>query len=460
MLSVAVLSVAACKKQDDFLNAKPNQSLEVPTTLADLQNLLNDENVFNRNCDPALGEISSDDFYVQNAAFSNLGTTLVTNAYTWNKTIYTASSTLVDDWDLPYTMVYNANTVLDQLPKINNDNPAAANQIKGSALFYRAYAFYNLVQTFAMPYDSTSAASEVGIPLRLTSDLNAKSVRSSEAACYSQIISDLQMALSLLPVIPAHKTQPSQPAVNAFLSRIYLAMSNYTKALQYANSCLAQFSTLVDYNTLTNPTTTSINDGFIDEDIYHSSMVNYSMLAVRRNSVVDSNLYSTYSNNDLRKTKFFAILDGLPQFPRFVGSYDFLGNKFDGLATDEIYLNKAECQARSGNTADAMNTLNALLTTRWATGTFTPYTAVSNDQALQIILLERRKELVYRGLRWTDLRRLNKDPNHAITLSRSVNGSTYSLPPNDPRYALPIPDIEISLNGLTQNQRKVKFGTI
>jgi hypothetical protein len=57
-----------------------------------------------------------------------------------------------------------------------------------------------------------------------------------------------------------------------------------------------------------------------------------------------------------------------------------------------------------------------------------------------------------RGLRWMDIKRLNKD-GAKITLTRNVEGNTYTLPPNDLRYALPIPEEVISLTGMPQNIR-------
>ena len=448
-----IITLSGCKKQDAFLDAKPNQALIVPSSLTDLQNLLDNEQVFNRGTDPALGEIASDDFYVQDAAFGSLSLSIERNDYIWAKTLYDATFIQIPDWNNPYKMVYYANTALDALPGVPNTSQTAYNQIKGTALFYRAYAFYNLVQHFAMPYNPANAATEPGIPLRLTSDLNTRPQRAMESDCYSQILTDLQTALPLLPLKPDYKTEPSQPAVNALLARICLAMGNYPLAGQYASACLNQYDTLVDYNTLNSPTATSISTTYLDEDIYHTSMGAYSVLIKSRNTVVDSTLYGSYTNNDLRKTKFFTILDGLPQYPRFTGSYDFKGYKYDGLATDEVYLIKAECLARAGNVPEAMDALNTLLQTRWKTGTFVPYTAAGQDDAINQILLERRKELVFRGLRWTDLRRLNSDPKYAVSLKRVVNGSSYQLPPNDPRYALPIPDNEIALGGLTQNPR-------
>jgi len=70
---------------------------------------------------------------------------------------------------------------------------------------------------------------------------------------------------------------------------------------------------------------------------------------------------------------------------------------------------------------------------------------------LNKILTERRKELLMRGLRWTDLRRLNKETAFATTLSRIVNGTTYTLPPNDPGYVFRIPLSVINFTGIEQN---------
>ena len=116
-----------------------------------------------------------------------------------------------------------------------------------------------------------------------------------------------------------------------------------------------------------------------------------------------------------------------------------------------------------------MKDLNDLLRTRWkvvldangnqtATSTYVDYTAANADDALSKILTERRKELVMRAQRWTDLRRLNKDPKYKKDLIRKtiVNGAEQTigtLPANDSRYVLLIPDPVINNSGIAQNSR-------
>src|SRR5690606_15551644 len=76
---------------------------------------------------------------------------------------------------------------------------------------------------------------------------------------------------------------------------------------------------------------------------------------------------------------------------------------------------------------------------------------------LKDILAERRRELMFRGLRWTDLRRLNQDSEHAATvrhkLRDGVDEQVFTLIPNDLRYIYLIPQQVIDISGMTQNRR-------
>ncbi|WCT13460.1 RagB/SusD family nutrient uptake outer membrane protein [Mucilaginibacter jinjuensis] len=453
-ISILVIIVfqTACKKQDDFLNAKPNDALAVISTLEDCLTLLSADALINLN-DPTLGEISTDDLYLTPARWAGLTTFNVPqeqNAYIWAKNIAEPGA-VIRSWSLPYSQVYSANVVLDALPNIKypSSQQKLYNQIKGSALFYRSIAFYNLLQNFSLPYNPINASSTPGIVLRLTSDINVKVTRSTEQVCYEEVIEDLKESLKLLPMKATYLTQPSQTAVNGLLSRIYLSMGDYANALVYADACLKLNNALTDFNTL-QPTTYNLSSTYLNEDIYHTCFDGAISLAINFRGNADTTLYKLYTSNDLRKTVFFIIKSALPVFR---GTYDFNGYTYSGIATDEIYLNRAECYARTGNTSAAMTDLNILLIKRWKAGTFIPFSASSSTDALSQILLERRKELIFRGLRWSDLRRLNQEQNLAVTLTRTMNGVTYLLPPNDARYAMPLPEDEIQLDGLQQNQR-------
>jgi len=450
LLLVIGLAAGACRKA--FLAQKPSTNLLIPNSLTVLQELLDNEAVMN--VTPALGEVSADNYYLPYTIWTSLDIKEY-NAYIWAPDLYEGQG-LVSDWDFPYQQVFYANTVLQGLTGIQPDstNQAQWNMLKGWALFCRAYAFFNITELFAQPYDSASAATDLGIPIRLGPDINVKTMRSNLQASYAQILSDLQQAEGLLPtVIPARNlNRPSRPAVLALFARIYLSVGDYKNAGLYADSALQTYSFLLDYNTVL-PGYFPIGDTMA-EILYQSNLPqpgNGNMLeGIICGCIIDSNLLASYDSNDLRPSVYF--LKQQSGTYTLKGSYSGLVYPFSGLATDELYLIRAECSARAGDTANALNDLNILLTHRWVAGTFTPYPIQSATEALDTILVERRKELAFRGIRWSDLRRLNKE-GWNITLTRNLNGVMYTLAPNSELYTLPIPPDVIDFSGIQQNPR-------
>ena len=449
---LAALTLGACKKA--FLDKQPSTALIVPSTLTDFQNTLNNTTVMPPS--PALGEISADNLYFPYSFWQSIDTKEA-NAYSWAADIYEGQP-LDDNWDLPYQQVYYANLVLEELASVpqTTDNSVQWFSIQGSALFIRAYAFYNIAQLFAPVYDDSTAATDAGIPLRLHSDVTAPSVRASVQDTYSQILADLRQAVPLLsPGFPAaQRNLPSRPAAYALLSRVLLSMRSYTQAGLYADSALQLYDTLIDYNTVSTAAFlpfTRLNN----ETLYQSNVVTSTQCLAALaypGCVVDSTLYASYAPTDLRRAILFH-LNPTTALPNPNGSYAGSIFPFTGLATDECFLVRAECSAREGNTTLALNDLNTLLRHRYLTGSFTTLGASSPAAALALILAERRKELPFRGLRWTDLRRLNKE-GYNITLTRLLNGTTYTLIPNSNLYTLPIPPDVLNDNpGMIQNKR-------
>lgn len=437
-------SSISCKK---YLDAKPNKQLMVPSTVEDLQALLDSYKTVNES-DPAAAEMSSDNYYLTDPDWNTLSEDQ-RRLYTWEAD--RVFPLWPNQWSYAYEPVFIANTVLDNYEQVaqQTKNVAALNNVKGQALFHRAKAFSHIAFVWAPAYDQTTANTDLGIPLRLSSDFNELSVRASVAQTYKQIVSDLLEATSLLPVSQVSVLRPSKPAAYGLLSRIYLSMRRYELAGLYADSALQLNSVLLDYNTI-NANLARPFARFNKEVVMDTYAGNFPTLSNNR-AKIDSLLYASYAVNDLRRTVFFRSNNN--------GSYGFKGTYsggtagFTGIANDENYLIRAECHARAGRVTEAMNDLNTLLITRWKVNSFVPFTASSPAEALAIILLERRKELLYRGLRWMDLKRLNKE-GAAITIKRVVNnGNVYTLAPNDLRYAVAIPEDLLQISGMPQNPR-------
>ena len=443
LLAAIVAGSSSCKK---YLDAKPSAALVVPATVADAQALLDNYPRIN-NDEVGMAEASADNYYLTDADFSALSEDQ-RRTYTWEKDrLFTPE---FNDWSRLYQTVYYANTVLETA---KNRQPGAAdaagwNNVRGQALFVRAKSFLQGAWLWSPVYDEATADATAGIVLRLTTDFNQPSVRATVRQTYQQILADLAEALPLLPLTPVHCMRASKPAAYALLARTFLSMRRYDKAGLYADSALQLKGTLLDYNTL-NTAAGFPFQPFNTEDIFHSTQTT-PMLTFNPVAKIDSTLYAAYEATDLRKVLFFKPYGSDARV--FVGSYDGGLNLYSGLTTAECYLIRAEAAARAGNNTAALADLNRLLGNRYQTGTFVQYTVATAGNVLQRVLEERRKELVMRGLRWIDLKRLNKE-GAGITLKRVINGQTYTLPPNDPRYALPIPEDVIETTGIPQNPR-------
>lgn len=445
-----IICAYGCRKSD-FLNTRPDPSLVVPSTLADYQAIL--DNDFSMNGEagygvvPALGESGADNYFVSNDVYNSVLQPLYKRVYTWDKEVF--QNEQVYDWNIPYQSIYMANVVLDGLAQleVSADELQQYNVARGSALFFRSHLFYQLAQVFVKPYDKDSATTLPGLPLRLTSSLTEQLQRSTMEETYQQIITDLQAAIPLLPAKPVYATQPSKAACYGLLSRTYLTMQDYSNGLLYADSCLQLHNTLINYNSLDTVgyyPFTILNP----EVIFQCEMIRApDVFPVNPNyAFVDTVLVHSYDNTDLRRLVFFKPRNG---YYFFNGTYSGYYGLFAGIASDEVYLNRAECYARTGKEQAALDDMNTLLANRYRTGSFIPYTTANTPDVLQLVLEERRKELCYRGLRWSDLRRLNKE-GAGIKLQRMVDNSMYMLPANDSRYVYPIPGPVMNLNPLIE----------
>ncbi|SEM05008.1 SusD family protein [bacterium A37T11] len=442
------ICLASCNK---YLEAVPDRSLAILTTVEQYEQLLNFQFLYTTA--PAIPDFGSDDYYLSEQTW--LASSIrIKNAYSWQSDFYEGnnSSGNTQDWNAPYNNIYYANVVLDGLETLKEGKGTVKyNEVKGHALFLRAFQHYQLEEVFGQPYRPETAITELGIPLKLSSDLTERVSRATVATVFKQIIQDLEKAAELLPADyqVLNKERASKAAVYALLSRIYLTMQDYGKSLAAADECLKRYNTLLNYADLAPAYKFSFPDN--DEVLFVTRQGGTAGFFTKTNTWVDTLLFLSYDEADLRKQVFFK--DAIPNGKSIKSMYSGTSGPFSGLALDEVYLNRAECRARLSDKVAALADLNMLLQHRFEPGFFTPLTEETATDILRKILQERRKELLIRGTRWTDLRRLNQDPAFAVTLRRLINGQDYTLPPNSPKYTYPIPSKEVTFNNLYQNER-------
>jgi hypothetical protein len=297
--------------------------------------------------------------------------------------------------------------------------------------------------------------SPFGLPIRLTSDFNVPVTRATVHQTYKQIIDDIKGAIPYLRDQAAEINRPSKRAAYAALARIYLSIADYEQARYYANECLRINADLMDFNTIDAKLNYPITPKNV-EMIYYGSTISGSAALNSSRARIPMEVYDLFDANDLRKLIYFKSVNATEY--AFKGYYSGRSaTYFAGFANDELFLIRAECNVRLGATEEALVDMNKLLENRIRKGSFTELKLSDPKDLLLFILNERRKEMLFRGVRWSDLKRLNLEPDHAVNLVREVtaNGETkrYELPANDARYLYPIPTEVISQSNIEQNPR-------
>ncbi|SJN47913.1 RagB/SusD family nutrient uptake outer membrane protein [Sphingobacterium sp. JB170] len=428
----------ACEK---FLDEKSTATTTSPNNLESFQMLLDNANVMNVSF-PTFGEISADNYFLTDETFNGLNE-FRRGDYIWDWPDYE----YVNDWARGYHAVYVSNLVLDGLGEleVTSSNRKQYEDIYASALFYRAYSFLSMLWTYSLAYDE-NASENLGIVLRKTSNPVVVSQRSSVQECYDQIISDLKKCTTL-PMTTGHVLRPSKVAVYGTLARTYLSMRDYQQAYNYADSALVLYDNLLDFNDAQD--TTGSDDYPFTR--YNKETIYFSTLTLTANNWnTDTSLYQSYKDSDLRKSLFFKPLN---ENYEFKGSYSGDYWLFSGLTTGELLLIKAESAAFMDSYDQARSVMRVLMAKRYSDdGELISLNALPNEQLLQFIRTERRKEMIFRGQRWIDIKRFNKEGLN-IDLTRIVNGEVYELPANDLRFALPLPHDIILETGMQQNPK-------
>ncbi|PRD47630.1 RagB/SusD family nutrient uptake outer membrane protein [Sphingobacterium haloxyli] len=423
-----------------YLDVKPDQKLATITTKDDIWALLGNENVLNSMT--MQGEDMSDNYYMRFENWNAISNLAYRNRYIWDVAAEDDVS-----WSVLYHRVYYTNVVLEAMDDMEKLwSRVETDEIIGTALFYRSQAFFELLTLYSLPYSIDVDGSHLGIPLRTTADINVSFNRSPVKECYDKIISDLLEATDRLPSLSQFPTRPTKLASQSLLARIYLAIGDYENAFTYAGKVLQNKADLLDYNAL-NGTEVTPFPLFNKEVIHHTA--SYSTLLIPTNCIVDDALYASYGSNDQRKELFFQEEN---ETFTFRGSYaQDLYTHFTGLSTSEVYLIYIESAIRTGQVSDGLEKLTLFLSHRYDSFDMELESKLENE-LLDFVMDERRKELVFRNRRWEDIRRLNL-LGEEISIRRQLAENIYILEPGSLNYAVLIPIEAIAYGGIPQNNR-------
>lgn len=439
LLFISLISLSCA----DFLDAKPSIKMTVPTKADDLYAVLNNVRTLNYSNAAALSEMASDNVHVIPEVLQAVISVDTRNTYTWSNFI------AVSFWFNNYRKIGPSNVVLDNVELVTYKNKEEKTELLGMAYFYRSYSYLELAQVFSKPYNEANKEA-LGLVLRQSSDVNEKSVRSNLEQTYQYILADFKRAANLLPVDkPLYPTRPYKASAYAALARTLLIMGDYAQAKLYADSCLELSSALMDYRDIA--TKAYAFEKFNPEVVFYSEMFGSTFLT-EATARVSHSFYNSYADEDQRKRLFFSLKpDG---FRAYVGDYAKAssGTKFCGLTTAEVILIQAECMVRGNDLAGARNSIDRLLKMRYTHSAIPNIGGMNQTDLLKFVLEERRKELLFRGLRWSDMRRLSVEELGADRWERDMVSETFVMTKERLKdFAYKIPELVIEQSGIEQN---------
>ena len=415
---------------------------------------------------------------------------------------YTNAKTQADGdasqiWSMCYNVINRANIILTNIDAASGEE-GFKNEIKGQALAMRGIMYFHLIQNYQQTY--VIAKNKRGVILRTSSNDEAHKGFSTVEEVYTQIVSDLTSAKSLLTNYhPEDLWNINSEICSGILARVYLVMQNWEGAYNEAKIVYDNHSQLM--------TREQYRSGFDDMISGNYPEVVWAMKYTADNNLGGSTQFNFWYNQDdsygegyadgpiysfidfFVDSKFVELFeekeDRYQFWKRTKNSNTEISSKWafdkykhygaDGgnvvqsatrpevclMRGSEMLLIMAEAAAKKGSTGEALTLLNRLQVARNAT----PTTNGSGDALLEDIYKERRKELICEGQAgFYDLVRLQKKlvrygesatnpAGHYQWGMQYLNGYNASDPQpiaylesNDYRFFCQIPQMEILNN--------------
>lgn len=332
---------------------------------------------------------------------------------------------------------------------------AEFDQIVGEAHALRALTYFDMVKMYGQHYTFTADASHPGVPIILVSDVVLLPSRNTVGEVYSQIISDLNTAMGLMTQTRSGPFMFTDDAARALLSRIYLYMEDFSNSIAMADAVISSGNySLVTGSAYVTQFVTGGSSEAILEVAYDSNDNNGSDCL---GCMYTANGYGDY----LPARDLLDLIDpadirwGMFKVdPLLTGIYAaHRVNKWPTptqtdhipvIRLSEVYLNRAEARARSGQDVAAQADLNMIRQRGLATA---PDVTLTGQALLDEILIERRIELGYEGHRIHDIMRHKQD---VVRIDVTGDVAFQGYPCNF--CILPIPFEETDANpNITQN---------
>ena len=458
-LSIIVIIIgSSCKK--NFLDLFPYDQVAQDKAITDeagmqaavngLYAQLRNTNLYGRSL-PLYGDIIADNVFIST---QNSNRYIAEFNYTYTNT----NGDMLGTWGDAYKAILRANNIINA----NVASSANVNQLRGEALTVRAITYFDLINWYAKQYVVDPNAE--GVPLTLTYDPFLKPARAKVSEVYAQIDKDLSDAVGLLTATK-NSSYVTKYVARAVQARVALFRGDWTAAktaaLDVVNNggyTLATSANLFNYwknpapvsnklETIFEITNDAVNNGGTNALAYFYDQSGYG------DAISSDDLYNQYSATDARKGLFITGTRA-SQTVHIVNKYPNTSNAADKddvkvIRYAEVLLTLAEAYYRANDEVNARLYLNMLAIQR--DPSFVGYVS-SGAQLLNDIILERRKELAFEGMRYLDLQRLQLDVIRVNINNNYVGITPLTLPVSNFRRIFPIPQNERDANSeISQN---------
>lgn len=386
----------------------------------------------------------------------------VTAVGVWNFSITSTDNQTENMWTTGYAGINRANIVLEGI----DDNPSVvptylANRYRGEARFCRAISYFYLLNLYEKKPFNADAGASAGIPLRLVANKTPEGpalARATVAQVYDQILQDLNFAETNLPasytgtndsnVVRAHKN-----SAIAFKTRVYLHMGRYSDVINEANKIVplvAPFQAPVGgvRHRLAPLFTTVFRTPYTDlESIFSLPMQNTNGPGTQNGLSLYHNAEFALNPSGIMADAGWKVTDtrrtlivGTAAPFRYSKYNDDNNNYVSIIRYAEVMLNLAEALARTNALPDPRATALLNAVRQRSDATILPFTPATQAELINLILTERRIELLGEGFRSLDIMR------QYITFP--AKGSVAAVPTTAQAYVWPIPASEILYNSL------------
>ncbi len=441
-----ITGAASCKK---YLDIVP-RGQKIPQTFEDFKALLESTNAHVMDWSNQ-ANVANEWGYM---SFQISSVNLSTVNYLWMESQDRLQYLQTDNgYNWSYKSIFSYNVVINHITTATTGSAAAKATLLAQAKVLRAAQYFYLVSSYCKTYDAATAATDPGVLVNVSDDMEQKLTQSSVKEVYDFMINDLNAALPVLPDMGNNPLFPGKGTAYALLSRIYMFQRDFAKAEEMADKALAVNNKLFDYvqyyydnKALADGNAPSVNIPKYEFKNPENYLFNYGGIMQQLQgfyiSAVKAQDSVQYDNGDARRIINFSR-------QTIAGEVVLTYRRFDdvnvgGIRTPEMYYYKAECLARAGKYSEAMDVLNQVRVKRIIKEAYSPVTATNEADAIALIRREMRCEYRGYGLWYLDYRRFNNDPKYKATLTKTEAGAVRTLTPESHLWIMPFSQTAIA----------------